>query len=258
MRVSSSTQNWLEQGKQQLLNLFLASPCPLCQRSTAAILCPNCCRQVRQCQAPNPCDRPLPGLAVVSWGRYEGSLRQVIGDLKYNGHREVAQFLGAELGQTWRDRPSGSVVDHRTRAGASSRPVAIVPIPLHPAKLRQRGFNQADLLAQSFCCFTRLPLHSHGLRRVLDTQAQHSLGRTARQQNLAQAFAVDPIQADALRQTTVWLLDDIFTTGATAQAAAQTLRRSGIAVAGICTVARAIAWHTDANPAHIHASSPRR
>lgn len=243
MRYSSS-QSWLGQGKQQLLNLFLASPCPLCQRSTAAVLCPNCCRQVRQCQTSTPCDRTIPGLTVVSWGRYEGSLRQIIGSLKYTGHTEVAQFLGTELGQTWRDRLSRPVFDHHAKSGASARPVAIVPIPLHPTKLQQRGFNQADLLAQAFCRLNHLPLHSNGLRRVLATQAQHSLSRTARQQNLAQAFAVEPNQVSALRQTTVWLLDDIFTTGATAQVAAQTLRRSGIAVAGICTVARAIAWDT--------------
>jgi ComF family protein len=136
--------------------------------------------------------------------------------------------------------------------------VAIVPIPLHPIKLQQRGFNQADLLARSFCRLTRLPLHIDGLRRVQATQPQHSLGRSARQQNLAQAFDVNPKQVSALRKTTVWLLDDIFTTGATAQSAAHTLRRHGIAVAGICTVARAIAWETDANRPARSSISPHR
>ncbi|MGB3308440.1 MAG: ComF family protein [Nodosilinea sp.] len=249
MHHSSSTQTWLSRGKQHLLSLFLASHCPLCQRSTSAVLCPSCCHQVRQCQTSTPCDRTMPSLTVVSWGRYEGSLRQIIGSLKYTGHAEVAQFLGTELGQTWRDW---------VKPGASTRPVAIVPIPLHPTKQQQRGFNQADLLAQSFCRSTQLPLHSNGLQRVLATQAQHSLGRSARQQNLAQAFEVEPKQASALRKTTVWLLDDIFTTGATAQSAAQTLRRNGIAVAGICTVARAIAWAADPDhPAGNDISTPR-
>ncbi|WP_197064815.1 ComF family protein [Leptolyngbya sp. KIOST-1] len=224
----------MSQGKQQLLSLFLASPCPLCQRSTPAVLCPSCDRQVRQCQTTIPCDRRWNDLTILNWGHYEGSLRQAIGSLKYSGQREIARVLGAALGQTWRD--------HQPTPRPHS--VAIVPIPLHPAKLQQRGFNQADLLAQGFCRTTRLPLYSHGLRRIRATQAQHSLNRTARHQNLAQAFAVDPAQIGALRNTTVWLLDDIFTTGATAQAAAQTLRNSGIAVAGICTVARAIAAET--------------
>lgn len=240
MVARSAVQTWLSQGKHQLLNLFLAEPCPLCQRSTAAGLCPSCCRQVRQCQAPTPCDRSLPSLTVLSWGRYEGSLRQVIGSLKYSGHTGTAQFLGTELGQTW--------LDYEPQPRASSPAVAIVPIPLHPTRLQQRGFNQADLLAQAFCRLTRLPLYSHGLVRVQATQAQHSLSRQRRHQNLAHAFAVNPSLADTLKQSTVWLLDDIFTTGATAQSAAQTLRQRGIAVAGICTVARAVAWSTQ-NPA---------
>lgn len=234
MHPPTAVQTWLSHGKHQLLNLFLAEPCPLCQRSTPAVLCPSCCRQVRQCQVPTLCDRSIPGLAIVSWGRYEGSLRQAIGSLKYNNHTGLARFLGTELGQTW--------LDQDLRPKTASRPVAILPIPLHPSRLQQRGFNQADLLAQWFCRLTRLPLHSDGLLRVQATQAQHSLSRLSRQQNLAQAFAVNPAQVNVLKQSTVWLLDDIFTTGATAQSAAQTLRRSGIAVGGICTVARAMAW----------------
>ncbi|MBW4482855.1 MAG: ComF family protein [Tildeniella torsiva UHER 1998/13D] len=234
MHPRSAMQTWLSQGKHQVLSLFLTEPCPLCQRSTPAGLCSSCRRQVHQCQAQTPCDRSLPGLAVVSWGRYEGSLRQAIGSLKYSNQTSLAQFLGTELGQTW--------LDHGPGPKDLARPVAIVPVPLHPSRLQQRGFNQADLLAQWFCRLTRLPLHSSGLLRVQATQAQHSLDRLSRQQNLAQAFAVNPGRVNVLRQSTVWLLDDIFTTGATAQAAAQTLRRNGIAVGGICTVARAMAW----------------
>ncbi len=247
MHRRSSTQTWFSQGKHQLLSLFLAQPCPLCQRSTPAVLCPSCCRQVQQCQASTPCDRSIPDLTVLSWGRYEDSLRQAISSLKYSGHTGLAQFLGTELGQTW--------LDHNSRLRTSSRLVAIVPIPLHPTRLQQRGFNQADLIGQWFCRLTGLPLYSHGLLRVQATQAQHSLDCLSRQQNLAQAFAVNPAQVKALQRSTVWLLDDIFTTGATAQSAAQVLRRSGIAVEGICTVARPTVWATSTETRRI--STPR-
>ncbi|MGF1520203.1 MAG: ComF family protein [Nodosilinea sp.] len=224
----------INQGQQQLLGLFLAGHCPLCQRSTPEPLCPSCRRQVRQCQSAAPCDLSQLGLAVVSWGRYEGSLRQLIGSLKYDGHQNIAQFLGIELGRTW--------LDQRPTLPRPPRPIAIVPIPLHPTKLQQRGFNQADLIARWFCRLTQLPLYSQSLLRIQATQAQHSLGYRDRQRNLTQAFAVAPSQINQLRNTTVWLIDDIFTTGATAQSAAQTLRRSGISVGGVCTAARAIAW----------------
>jgi ComF family protein len=119
--------------------------------------------------------------------------------------------------------------------------LVVVPIPLHPSRLQQRGFNQADLLAQGFCRQTRLPLRQ-GLLRVQATQAQHRLSRSDRHNNLVAAFAVAPDQLDSLRRSTVWLLDDIFTTGATASAAAHTLGHNGIAVGGVCTVARALPW----------------
>lgn len=233
-RATLSKAGW-KQGKQQLLGLFLSSHCPLCQRATPSLMCPNCQRQVRQCQLANPLDQTHSGLPVVSWGRYDGSLRQAIRSLKYSGQPGLAEFLGAELGLVWQQ--------YQASLGLTSkRPIVMVPIPLHSTKLEQRGFNQAELLARWVGRVTRRPLNSKGLIRLQATQAQHGLSRQDRQANLAQAFALDPGQVSALRAASVWLVDDIFTTGATAQAAAQTLRRSGISVAGICTVARALAW----------------
>ncbi|NJL47918.1 MAG: ComF family protein [Leptolyngbyaceae cyanobacterium SM2_5_2] len=226
-------------GKQQLLSVFLSGSCSLCQRSSPAALCGACLKQVRQCQLTNPVDEEYPDLVVISWGRYEDSLRQVIGRFKYQGQRDLAQWLGTELGQTWHHY-------QKTMAIKARSPMALVPIPLHPAKFQQRGFNQAELLAQWMNRRVQGVLIADGLQRVRATQAQHSLNRQQRQQNLAQAFQVNPQRLNRLRQTTVWLVDDIFTTGSTAQVAAQTLRRSGISVAGICTVARALSLDTDA------------
>ncbi len=219
-------------GKQELMGLFLAGPCPLCQRSSPVVFCSACLKQIRQCQLANPLDDSYPDLVVLSWGRYEDSLRQAIGRFKYEGQTALAQWLGTELGHTWRQYQKHTEIPSKT-------PIALVPIPLHAAKLQQRGFNQAELLAESMNRVVRGVLLGHGLQRVRATQAQHSLNRQQRQQNLAEAFRVNPHCLSRLRQTTVWLVDDIFTTGATAQVAARTLRRQGIAVAGICTVARA-------------------
>jgi len=223
----------ITQGKQQLLGLFLANHCGLCQRSAPVGLCPSCQQQLRQCQLPQPFDRSQTDLPVLSWGLYDGSLRQALRRLKYEHQTGLAALLGHELGRTW--------LQHLAPP-ARQRPWVVVPIPLHASRLQQRGFNQAALVAQGFCRQTRLPHYPEGLQRVLATEAQHRLNRQQRQANLAQAFAVNPALVPRLRNTSVWLLDDIFTTGATAQVAAHTLRRSGISVAGICTVARANSW----------------
>lgn len=221
-----------QRGTQALLDLFLTRSCLLCERTTPQVICPTCKRQIRQSRLATPLDSSHPGLPVLSWGRYEDTLRQIIRQLKYSGHPELANWLGLELGQTWQRHQS-------TTATRSLRPVVLIPIPLHPTKLKQRGFNQAERLAQGMGRVVQARVLGEGLLRVQATQAQHSLSREERQANLAHAFQVNPTYLTTLRPKTVWLVDDIFTTGATAQAAAQTLRQSGISVAGICTVARA-------------------
>jgi len=230
-------RSW-RRGTQALLGLFLAAPCPLCQRPASQVICPACARQIHQSQLSAPLDTSYPGLPVLSWGRYEDVLRQALRQLKYSDHPELAGWLGLELGKTWRQHP-------HTASTPTPRPQVLVPIPLHTSKLKQRGFNQAERLAQGLGRAVQLPVVGEGLVRVQATQAQHGLGREARQANLAQAFRVNPNDLQTLRQKTVWLVDDIFTTGATAYAAAHTLRHGGISVAGICTVARAgTSWET--------------
>jgi ComF family protein len=230
--ISIDTKAW-KTGKQQFLNVFLSGSCALCDRPTTASLCPSCQRQVQQTQLPHPLYQGQAGLPVISWGAYEGSLKQCIASLKYDHRQDVGQWLGVELAQTWLRLGTANTQNR-------SRPLIVVPIPLHGTKLEKRGFNQAEVLARWFCRCTGLPLHSQLLRRVQLTQAQHSLNRQERFHNLARAFDVDPQQVRRLSPSAVWLLDDIFTTGATALAAAQVLRRHGISVAGICTVARTL------------------
>ena len=228
-----STQGW-QQGAQAFWGLFLSRSCPLCERTTSQVICPTCERQVRQSQLADPLDTSHPGLPVLSWGRYEDTLRQVIRQFKYSGQPELANWLGLEMGQTWRQH-------QRSKGAKAPRPAVLVPIPLHASKLKQRGFNQAERLAQGMSRVVQVPVVGEGLVRAQATQAQHSLSREERQANLAQAFQVNPHHLPVLRQKTVWLVDDIFTTGATAHTAATVLRQSGISVAGICTVARSMA-----------------
>ncbi len=230
--ISIDTKAW-KQGKQQLLNVFLSGNCALCDRPSSTSLCPSCQRQVQQTQLLHSLYQGEAGLPVISWGAYEGSLKQCIASLKYNRRQDIAQLLGTELAQSWlKTAPS--------LGKRGSRGLAVVPIPLHDSKLKQRGFNQAESLARWFCRVTHLPLQSKLLKRVELTQAQHSLNRKERFNNLNRAFDVDKSHATQLSSTAVWLLDDIFTTGATALASAQVLRRHGISVAGICTVARTL------------------
>jgi ComF family protein len=208
---------------QRLLSVVFQSPCPLCQRSTPQLLCPNCQQQIQRCQRTIaiPLQEALP---VVGWGEYGGGLKRAIAALKYENHPELAQLLGQYLADSWLQAP------------LSQKSVTVVPIPLHPDKRAQRGFNQAELIARSFCQATGLPLKPKGLARVQATEAQFSLSPQAREQNLAAAFALGQ---DFLRQRpgTVLLIDDIYTTGATVRSAAKVLRQQQISVCGVAAVA---------------------
>lgn len=212
---------------KSFLNLFLQSNCPLCQRPTDGELCKYCQRQVLSCQFPNPSQFWEGQLPVFAWGVYGGAIKRAIAALKYDNQPQLARPLGHWLGEAWLT----------SKVAAGTKNLTVVPIPLHANKLQQRGYNQAELLAQSFCDFTRLPLCGDGLERVRATEAQFGLTASKREENLAEAFRVSK-KFQLRRQTTpVLLLDDIFTTGATARAAAQTLQQAGIPVYGLVAIA---------------------
>ena len=111
------------------------------------------------------------------------------------------------------------------RCALLPRPEAIIPLPLHRARLRQRGYDQALELAAPLARALRLPLLGDALRRRKTTTAQSRLDAEAAQRNLRDAFVV---AARALLPAHVVLLDDVMTTGATLHAAAQALRRAGV------------------------------
>jgi ComF family protein len=115
-------------------------------------------------------------------------------------------------------------------------PDLVVPVPLHPRRLRQRGFNPAALLARSLARRVGVACDARALRRLRDTPSQTGLGRRARRRNLRDAFA-----ATRPLPPCVWLVDDVVTTGSTLAEAARALRRGGARrVVGVCA-----AWTPD-------------
>jgi ComF family protein len=210
---------WFEQ-------LAFKGDCSLCQRACAQPWCDDCQRQVQRCQLSDPMRYWQSPQPVFAWGDYSGALKRAIATLKYNNRPDLARPLGYGIGQAWR---SSSLA----RTGA-----IVVPIPMHSTKQQQRGFNQAELLADAFCAVTRLPLCRDGLLRVRTTEAQFGLSVASREQNLAGAFEVgDRWRRHSPRQP-ILLLDDIYTTGATARSAVQAFSSAGVPVLGIVTLAK--------------------
>lgn len=114
----------------------------------------------------------------------------------------------------------------------------VVPVPLHPAKKRQREFNQAERLAKHLSAATAIPLEAGLLKRVVPTRTQTKLTRQERAENMRNAFAI----CNGLKLTgkRILLFDDVFTTGATTSACAKTLRAAGAEEVAVWTLARGL------------------
>lgn len=221
----SSIVNTAAALKYQALNLFLKQNCPLCDRTAVAICCQYCQRQIQECHLPEPARYWHGDLPLFAWGQYTGSIKRSMGKLKYDGRRSIAELYGELLAASWQQ--SQPTIDRPP-------PLIVIPIPLHSDKLASRGFNQAELIARKFCQVTGAKLDL-SLQRTRSTVAQFGLSKSARQENVAGAFALgrSSLKPDA----NILLIDDIYTTGATVRSAAAILRSSQFNVCGVAVVA---------------------
>jgi ComF family protein len=158
-----------------------------------------------------------------SYDWYDGTLRQVIRQFKYNKMRPLAKPLAARLAQVLIRMDAGSLD-------------LVLPVPLHRNRQRARGFNQSELLTRQLAVMCDLPLGSRDCVRVRDTPPQTGLRGTERRRNVRGAFAVP--RPERVRGLNVLLVDDVITTGATADSCARALKQAGAKGVWVLTLAR--------------------
>jgi ComF family protein len=237
------TARW-GQFRNALLDLVLPPRCAGCGR-TGSLWCDACHSQVQVVRDPvcALCGRPSspprdmrPASALCPQCRhspleidgirsaviFEGPLRQAIHHLKYSGRSSLAEPLGSFLSERWSAGPLPADL--------------IVPVPLHPARLRERGYNQSTLLAVQLARASRLPLAEDALKRIRATMPQVTLNAVEREANVRDAFEA---RADLVRERRVLLVDDVCTTGATLTACSRALKRAGATSVWALTLARA-------------------
>lgn len=225
-----------------LLTILLAPLCGACDRPlshpTHGCVCDDCWQGITVTPPPH-CSRCGDSLLAAQTGQavscacadaasviaqaraigpHEGALRAIVHALKYDGRRSIAPRLSGMMRACATDLLAGADV--------------AVPVPLHHARQRQRGFNQADDLARHL----GLPVF-RALRRIRHTEVQAELHAAERQSNVAGAFATTT-HTSALRGTVVVLVDDVRTTGATLEACARVLKAAGVREVRVVTAAR--------------------
>jgi ComF family protein len=237
------------------LDLLYPALCPVCQARLGAArrdpLCGDCWARIARIEPPvclvcgmpdatleptfgpadgattMPCPRcraePPPFDYARAAALYLDPLRSAVHAFKFHGKRALA-------------RPLADLVVERCGAGRAAEAEAIVPVPLAPARERERGFNQAALLAERVGRALACPVQSRWLGRARPTQPQSELAADERRRNVRGAFRGAP--AAAGRHVVV--IDDVLTTGATVAECARALRAAGARIVGVLTVARVV------------------
>ena len=173
-----------------------------------------------------------PYVKATAYGSYESGLRELIHLLKYNQVRPAANVLGRMLAE--------AIEDLQPLLAGSE--VLVVPVPLHARKLRQRGFNQSELIARAALklepAASRFQLSTTALERRRETKSQIGLSRHQRRENIRGAFVVAKPHEVAGRE--ILVVDDVFTTGTTVSECARILRRAGASKVYVATAARTL------------------
>ena len=216
--------------------------CPVCDDAApgGTAVCPECFGKLQRvgedfclkCGKPiggheaEYCRDCMDGKHLFEQGRslyvYEGDLRASLYRMKYGGRREYAGFYGEQM-----VRYLGGFIKRTDAQG-------LVPVPISKKRQKERGYNQAALLAEKIADMTGIPLYEDLVLRVRDTAPQKKLDAIQRQNNLKKAFKIgrNDVKLDRLI-----LIDDIYTTGATVDAVAKVLRQYGSGKVYVLTLA---------------------
>jgi ComF family protein len=187
--------------------------------------CPQCARPLNTHDNPAPCGRCQQQAPVFDAAHalfhYQPPVDHLLKRLKFSGDLGLGPLLGELLAEQLAQR-------------AGALPQQLIPVPLHPVRLRERGFNQATELAGVAGRQLGIPLARRLCRRRRNTEPQSLLSNTARRLNLRNAFAVNGTPA-----AHVAIVDDVMTTGHTSNELARALKQAGAQIVEVWVIARA-------------------
>ena len=224
-----------------LERLLLPNSCVVCDRLVAAttpdaLVCAPCLSRLRPVPAGcKRCGQPMPPLGPCRFCRNWPHALVFVSSAVWLG--EEARAMIHHLKYEGYSRVSDAIAERMALAMPPPEPALLAPIPLAPARLRQRGYNQAAAIAQSLGRRWRMPVDQGVLIRIKETKTQTALTPSERADNVSRAFVAAPPPSGRRR---IILVDDVLTTGATLVAAAMALQEMGWQRIGAMTFARAL------------------
>lgn len=214
------------------MTLLYPNRCPICNRMLRdTLICPDCFKKLRYVAEPRcySCGKPVANAQQeycsdcagkkheFKQGRavflYQGPMRGILYRYKYGNRRDYTEFLATQAVRCYAGWIQSLDID------------LVMPVPLSKKRMRTRGFNQADLFGRRFSELCGLKYDNQMLVRVRDTLPQKELSVQERKNNLKNAFKMNKNVVNLKR---ILLVDDIYTTGSTIDAAALALKQSGI------------------------------
>ncbi len=218
-----------------LTDLFYPRFCPACREPLQVHeeqLCLTCYQTLPQTDflsnRENPMEKafwgrlPIEKAAAFLYFTKEGKAQQLMHEVKYRGQWELGRYLGQLFGL------------QMVSTGFSDDVDMVIPVPLHPEKLKKRGYNQAAAFGEGVSEATRIPMRQDVLIRREASATQTRKGRYDRWENVSTIFSLD--QPPAEEHAHVLLLDDVLTTGATLEASGHTLRSSSSVSISVATL----------------------
>jgi len=235
--------------RERLFQFFLPSQCHCCEvflEEGERGICPDCLSKIRWITPPfcSICGSPFSSKEVEihlcgncltkktyfakarSLGYYEGPLQEAIHRWKYEGRASLASFFGEWMAEGFRRHWTSEAFD------------IVVPVPLHRKRLRERGFNQAFLLARELSRRIGVPCEKKMLRKEKPTVPQVLLSGVEREKGVRGAFRVR--EEDQVAGRSILLVDDVYTTGATVNECSRVLMAGGAKSVEVFTLAHAI------------------
>ncbi len=220
----------------ELLHLFFPNLCPSCNSPlyrNEQVICFRCKNQLPRThfhlQPGNPLERvfwgrvPLRAAAACFIFRKEGGVQHLLHELKYRNSPEIGREIGRIYGRELINAPAFQEAE------------LILPVPLHPEKLRIRGYNQSGVFGEGLQEILSGSLNESALIRETNTGTQTRKSRFARWENVESIFKIsDP---DQVRNKRILLVDDVITTGATLESCAVNLLKAGVAEISVACIA---------------------